>query len=106
MSSLNTLEQVSVTTVTELAAWLSDNYRQSTSVWLITYKKHVEAKYIAYSDIVDELLCYGWIDSLPRKLDNDRSMILISPRKSSSAWSAVNKKKICLLYTSPSPRDS
>ena len=47
--------------------------------------------------MVDELLCFGWIDSVPRKLDTDRSMILISPRKTSSAWSAVNKKKIAKL---------
>lgn len=44
--------------------------------------------------MVDELLCFGWIDSLPRKLDDERSMNWISPRKAKSAWSKINKEKI------------
>jgi uncharacterized protein YdeI (YjbR/CyaY-like superfamily) len=47
--------------------------------------------------VVDEALCFGWIDSLPRRLDADRSMLLLSPRKPGSGWSKVNKDKVARL---------
>ncbi|MEM7762441.1 MAG: YdeI/OmpD-associated family protein [Pseudomonadota bacterium] len=50
-------------------------------------------------DVVDEALCWGWIDSLPRKLDDERTMLRLSPRKLTSAWSRVNKDKITRLET-------
>ena len=60
----------------------------------MTWKKAAGARHVPYSDVVDEALCFGWIDSLPRKLDADRTMVRLSPRKPGSAWSAVNKTKI------------
>lgn len=90
-------ERVEVTSVAELRDWLRAHHRQSESIWLVTYKKHVADKYVAKDDIVDEVLCYGWIDSLPRKLDADRTMLRLSPRKPGSAWSKINKDKIARL---------
>jgi uncharacterized protein YdeI (YjbR/CyaY-like superfamily) len=78
----------------ELRRWLEENHRQTSSVWLITFKKSDPLRYLAYGDIVDELLCFGWVDSLPRKLDETRSMLLISPRKARSNWSKVNRDKV------------
>lgn len=60
----------------------------------MTWKKAARARHVPCSDVVDEALCFGWIDSLPRKLDADRMMVRLSPRKPGSAWSAVNKAKI------------
>lgn len=77
-----------------LRQWLVQNHRQAASVWLISFKKHTGETYVSYDEIVDQLICFGWIDSLPRKLDADRSMVLISPRKDGSAWSAVNKRRV------------
>ena len=77
-----------------LRLWLSENHTQSESIWLVTYKKAVPAKYIPYDAIVEEALCFGWIDSLPRKLDETRSMLRLSPRKAKSAWSRINKARI------------
>jgi uncharacterized protein YdeI (YjbR/CyaY-like superfamily) len=57
-------------------------------------KKGAGLEGVTLSDAVDEALCFGWVDSLPRKLDERRSMLLISPRKAGSNWSAVNKAKI------------
>jgi uncharacterized protein YdeI (YjbR/CyaY-like superfamily) len=75
-------------------AWLEANHAQSESIWLVLPKKGSGIAGVSLSDAVDGALCFGWIDSLPRALDNHRSMLLISPRKAKSNWSAVNKAKI------------
>jgi uncharacterized protein YdeI (YjbR/CyaY-like superfamily) len=77
-----------------LRVWLEANHRQKSSVWLVTFKKHVAARYLPYGDYVEELLCFGWVDSLPRVLDEQRTMRLISRRKSSSNWSKANRDRV------------
>jgi len=77
----------------DLRAWLAANHATSKSVWLASYKKH-HPDYLAYEPQVEELLCWGWIDSVTRALDADRSMILIAPRNPKSAWSAINKAHV------------
>lgn len=77
-----------------LRRWLNRHHGQSESVWVTIYKKHMGPTYLSYNDVVEEGLCFGWIDSRPRKLDEDRFLILFSPRRPKSVWSAVNKKKI------------
>jgi uncharacterized protein YdeI (YjbR/CyaY-like superfamily) len=77
----------------ELRAWLAGHHGEKGPVWLATYKKH-HPDYLAYELQVEELLCWGWIDSVTRALDADRSMILIAPRKVKSAWSALNKAHV------------
>lgn len=75
--------------------WLSANHAREGGVWLVTYKKAADPRrYLSYDDIVDEALCFGWIDSLPRSLDAERSMRLVAPRKAKSGWSAVNKARV------------
>ncbi|MEM9973720.1 MAG: YdeI/OmpD-associated family protein [Pseudomonadota bacterium] len=71
-------------------AWLQENHASSGSVWAITFKKH-HPNYLPFGEVVEELICWGWIDSSVRGVDDDRMMHLISPRKEASAWSAVNK---------------
>lgn len=88
---------IEVTTRSALRRWLSKNHAQSESIWLVTYKKSAGAKYLPYEAIVEEALCFGWVDSLPRALDADRSMRLLSPRKPRSAWSAKNKARVASL---------
>lgn len=91
------LQHVEVKSLKQLHQWLSKNHTQSESVWLITFKKSVPKFYIEYSEIVDELLCFGWIDSLPKKLDANRKMLRISPRNPKSAWSKINRDKVTRL---------
>lgn len=79
-----------------LRAWLAAHHTQGEPVWLVTAKKGNEG-YIPYPDIVEEALCFGWIDSLPRALDATRSMLLLSPRKPGSAWSKPNRERIARL---------
>jgi len=77
----------------DLRAWLAENHATHGSLWLATYKKH-HPDYLAYEPMVEELLCWGWIDSVTRALDADRSMLLISSRNPKSAWSAINKAHV------------
>ncbi len=86
------IEQVEVKSRAEWRAWLEAHHTQPDGIWLVTYKKHMPAYYLAWDDIVQEALCFGWIDSLPRKLDADRTMHYISPRKKGSPWSGRNKQ--------------
>lgn len=86
--------RIEIVSRAQLRDWLIAHHGQAESVWLVTWKKASGDRHVPYGDIVDEVLCFGWIDSLPRKLDEDRSMLLISPRKRGSAWSAVNKAKV------------
>ena len=73
-----------------LREWLAANHATSGTVWLATYKRH-HPDYLGWETLVEELLCWGWIDSLPRTVDADRTAHLIAPRNPASAWSAVNK---------------
>jgi uncharacterized protein YdeI (YjbR/CyaY-like superfamily) len=89
-------QRVEVTSRQVLRNWLSENHAQKESVWIVTYKKQDE-RHVPYTDMVREALCFGWIDSVPRKLDALRSMRLLSPRKPKSAWSKVNKDHVAKL---------
>ncbi|MEL6659132.1 MAG: YdeI/OmpD-associated family protein [Bacteroidota bacterium] len=73
--------KVEVSSSEELREWLVANHQQEESVWLVTYKKQTPAKYISTSEVLDELLCFGWIDGIRRKLDAERTMQLIGPRR-------------------------
>lgn len=84
---------VTVRSRAELRAWLAANHASARAVWLASYKKH-HPDYLAYEPVVEELLCWGWIDSVPKALDADRSMILVAPRNPKSAWSAINKAHV------------
>jgi uncharacterized protein YdeI (YjbR/CyaY-like superfamily) len=76
-----------------LRAWLAANHATSGSVWLAIWKVP-DPRHVPYPQIVEELLCWGWVDSLPKKLDDKQSLLRASPRNLKSAWSAVNKAHV------------
>ncbi|MCX7288457.1 MAG: YdeI/OmpD-associated family protein [Rhodobacterales bacterium] len=78
----------------DLRAWLAANHMKPGPIWLASYKKGHPDHLGPYGPITEELLCWGWIDSVTRALDADRSMILIAPRNPKSAWSAINKAHV------------
>lgn len=87
-------EHVEVRSRAELRAWLAQNADiYSKSIWLVTFKKG-RGPTISYDEIVEEAICFGWIDSRVAKLDEDRSMLLLSPRRPTSSWSALNKQRV------------
>ncbi len=87
-------EQVEVRSRGEWRAWLEAHHADSPGVWCVTHKKAPGAPHVAYDDVAEEALAFGWVDSKPRKLDAARSMLLITPRKPASAWSKVNKERV------------
>lgn len=88
---------VEIADLAALRAWLERNYTRPDGAWLVTWKKRPGAPYVAYEDVVDELLCFGWIDNLARRLDDARSRLWVAPRRPGSGWSKVNKTKIARL---------
>ncbi len=78
----------------EWRAWLHGNYRRDESVWLITYKKATGKPRVEYDEAVEEAICFGWADSKPSKLDEERSMLWYAPRKAGSGWSRLNKERV------------
>ena len=83
---------VEITNEHDLWLWLSHNFGSQDSVWLITYKKSTPQKYLSREQVLDALIAYGWIDGIRRKLDDARTMQLISQRKTQS-WSASYKQR-------------
>lgn len=79
---------------TEWRKWLLENHRSRQSVWLIYYKIKSGKPSLKYDDAVDEALCFGWIDSKAKPIDDERFMQFFSKRKAKSVWSKINKEKV------------
>jgi uncharacterized protein YdeI (YjbR/CyaY-like superfamily) len=78
----------------EWRLWLRKNHNKEMVVWLIYYKKHVNKKSVVQSEAVEEALCFGWIDSIINRIDEERYMQKYTPRNEKSNWSDVNKKRV------------
>ncbi len=88
------LEMFYPSTQQEWRKWLEKNHRSKQSVWLVCYKKHSAKPTLAWSAIVDEALCFGWVDGKRKSIDADSFMQFLCRRKPTSTWSKVNKEKI------------
>lgn len=97
MSTFEELPHVEITSRAEWRAWLAANHAEAEGAWLVTFKKHCGDRYLPWSEIVQELLCFGWIDARARRVDEDRMKRHVSPRKPGSIWSAVNKRHVAEL---------
>jgi uncharacterized protein YdeI (YjbR/CyaY-like superfamily) len=73
--------------------WLARNHARQKEIWLIYYKKHTGKPRIPYNDAVEEALCYGWIDSIIKRVDDDRTAQRFSPRRAKSFLSETNKER-------------
>ena len=78
----------------EWREWLSENHEKKEAVWLIFYRKKSPKYNLSWSDSVDEALCFGWIDSTKKTLDEERYIQYFTKRKPKSIWSRVNKDKV------------
>ena len=74
--------------------WLEKNHSTAPGIWMIYYKKETGKRKFDMADAVEEALCFGWIDSVAQKLDDERTMQKFTPRKPKSIWSKINKKRI------------
>lgn len=73
--------------------WLSVNHDKKQELWLLFYKKHTGKPSIMYDEAVEEALCFGWIDGILKRIDDEKYKQRFSPRKSDSIWSKLNKQR-------------
>jgi uncharacterized protein YdeI (YjbR/CyaY-like superfamily) len=78
----------------EWRTWLKKNYKSEREVWLIYYKVHTGKVRITYNDAVEEALCFGWIDSTVRTIDNDKYAQKFSMRHTNRPYSQANKERL------------
>jgi len=95
-----TFKTLDVQTLEQWRSWLADHHGSESEVWLVFHKRHTGRSSIAYQDALDEALCFGWVDSLIKRLDDARYARKFTPRKADSKWSAVNRKHYARLKTS------
>jgi uncharacterized protein YdeI (YjbR/CyaY-like superfamily) len=96
MTKTENFIQVEIQSSSALREWLLQNHTQKESIWLVTYKKEVPEKYVSVQEVLDELLCFGWIDGIRRKLDDKRTMQLIAQRKVEH-WTKTYKDRFAKL---------
>jgi len=87
------MKTLRVRTLDQWRDWLAKHQASEPEIWLIFHKKHTGVESIAYKDALDEALCFGWVDSLVKRLDERRYARKFTPRRADSRWSAVNLKR-------------
>lgn len=87
-------------TPSSLKKWYKSNYKKSSELWLGFYKKDSGKPSVTYPEALDEALCFGWIDGIRKRIDDEIYTIRFTPRKAKSYWSAVNIKKAIALIKS------
>lgn len=89
--------RVHAKTAAEWRRWLRDNHDRAPRVWLVASKSATGKARLGYDESISEALCYGWIDSLNKPLDDERTILLFTPRRTGSGWSRTNKVRISRL---------
>lgn len=89
---------IAVETVTakdrvEWRRWLAKNFSRSEEIWLVFYKKATGKQTVSYDHAVEEALCFGWVDGMKKKLDEERYAFRFTPRKPNSQWSKSNLQR-------------
>ena len=74
--------------------WLEKHHDAATELWVGFYKKHSGKRGISYQEAVDQALCYGWIDGIKKRVDDDGFTHRFSPRRAKSVWSAINSRRV------------
>src|SRR5436309_3039972 len=88
--SINTLD---VRSREEWRSWLREHHELEAEIWLVFNRRHTGLRSLGYNESVEEALCFGWIDSLIRRLDDDRYARKFTPRKANSRWSTANRRR-------------
>ena len=93
MRAAKPIATLEVQTRQEWRKWLKEHFDSASDIWLVFYKRHTGVASIGYNDAVEEALCFGWIDSLVRRLDEARYARKFTPRKAASKWSTSNRRR-------------
>ena len=91
---MKSMKEMHVTTRSEWRKWFVQNHDKSSGIWLIFYKKHTGKSTLEYDAAVEEALCFGWIDSIIKKIDEEKYARKFTPRKRDSHWSKLNRKRV------------
>lgn len=75
-------------------AWLSANHGTARGVWVATWRRNCGREPVPYPDLVEEAICFGWIDSTMNTFDDDRGLQLMTPRKARSGWTRLNRQRV------------
>jgi uncharacterized protein YdeI (YjbR/CyaY-like superfamily) len=87
-------ERVELTDRADWRAWLERNHASATGVWLVTFKKPTGKPRVDYEAAVEEALCFGWIDSKSKAVDEERTSLYFAPRKERSNWTDGNIARV------------
>lgn len=88
------LDRFHAETLDEWAAWLAANHDRSRGVWLVSWRRPTGRPAVTYEEAVTEAVRWGWIDSTRRKLEEERTMLRFTPRRSGSGWARSNKRRV------------
>lgn len=91
------MKRLYVTNREKWRAWLKKHFQSETEIWLIYYKKHTGRPRISYDHAVEEALCFGWVDSIVKKIDDETFAQKFTPRRDGTKWSALNKRRMLKL---------
>lgn len=94
LSKLISMDELYIKTNSKWRNWLKKNHKKSNGIWLIYYKKETGKPSLDYNDTVEEAICFGWIDSLVKKIDKSRYARKFTPRNAKSLWSEPNKRRV------------
>jgi uncharacterized protein YdeI (YjbR/CyaY-like superfamily) len=75
-------------------AWLAAHHATAQEIWLVIHKKHAAEAGLTYIEALEEALCFGWIDGILKRIDDEKHTIRLSPRRKNSIWSEQNKKRV------------
>lgn len=82
----------------ELRAWFEQHSEGETEIWVVFFKKHTGIPSVTVDEAQEEALCFGWIDGIEKKMDDQRYALRFTPRKNSKIWSEINIRRVRRLY--------
>ncbi|MEI6665292.1 MAG: YdeI/OmpD-associated family protein, partial [Chloroflexota bacterium] len=94
MPASDAYERLQPKTRAEWRRWLTKHHASAPGVWVVSWKKGAPGVSPPYDEVVQEALCFGWIDSRPLRIDDERHALLYTPRKPRSVWAASNKGRV------------
>jgi len=96
---INDKPTLSVNSRTDWRQWLAEHHNTCKEIWLILFKKQSGKQFMTKIEAMDDAICFGWIDSLVKGIDDEKYMQKFTPRKLDSHWSEINKKRVAMLET-------
>lgn len=94
---MKTTDTIYIMSLEDWRFWLQEHHQTSQAVWLMFFKTSTGQPCITYDDALDEALCFGWIDSIIKKIDNERYVRKFTPRTNLGKWSSANKQRVLRL---------